>query len=101
TTLDRFAVFAAGFAQVHLDIDQTWRNDTALGIEHRRARAGRQSGADFDDIAIDDADIGRARTSTVDDLSAPHQDLRQSSPPSPTTPTAPPCAPRHRSQLVR
>ena len=55
--LDRLAVLATRFAEVHLDVDEPGRDDTTLGVEHRRARRRRQPGADLGDHPVDDPHV--------------------------------------------
>ena len=58
--LDRLAVFATRLPKVHLDVDESRRDDAARGVEHRRADRRRQRGADLGDHPVDDPHVGHA-----------------------------------------
>ena len=58
--LDRLAVLAAGFPEVHLDVDEPGRDDAALGVEHGRAGTRGEQRTDLGDDAVDDTDVGRS-----------------------------------------
>src|SRR5262249_1434148 len=76
TALDRLAVFPAWLAQMHLDVDEARCDDAAFGVEHGRARAGRDRPTYLRDIAVDNPHMSRARTSAVDDLATAQEDFR-------------------------
>jgi hypothetical protein len=89
----RLRLLAPGFAEVHLDVDETGRDHAALGVEHG---APAPAPARLPTSATDPSTHERRapRSRLVDDASARSRQLRQSDLPIPGATTTRPCGRR-------